>query len=109
MATHQCSRSTGWTVATPGPEPLLSGGADPHRRGEDERADPGDHPGRRRRDGSFDNHFETKEELFEAAVEAVMDGTVGCSTTCRRHRGPGGGVPLRVVFWSTPEWSYAGA
>ena len=24
--------------------------------------------------GSFYNHFETKEELFEAAVEAVMDG-----------------------------------
>ena len=51
--------------------------------------------------GSFYNHFETKEELFEAAVEAVMDGygqllddlTNGTSRTPQRCSPAASGSP----------------
>ena len=43
--------------------------------------------------GSFYNHFETEEQLFEAAVESVMDGFGQLlDDLTRGHRGPGGGV-----------------
>ena len=47
--------------------------------------------------GSFYNHFETKEQLFEAAVEAVMDAYGAAARPAhRRHRGPRRGVRLQL-------------
>ena len=41
--------------------------------GTNERPDPGDHPGRRRRDGLVLQPLRHKEELFDAAVEDALD------------------------------------
>ncbi len=74
------------------------GGADAHRRGQDERADPGDHPGRRRRDGLV------LQPLREqgAAVRGRRRGRDGRATAqlldhlTARHRRPRRGVRLQL-------------
>ena len=36
--------------------------------------------------GSFYNHFDSKEELFQAALNEIFDYSARCSTTCRTWR-----------------------
>ena len=87
------------TGPSQGPDPGGShpGCADAHRRGQDERADPGDHPGRRRRDGFLLQPLRDQ----GTAVRGCRRGSDGRLRSAARrpdrgHRGPRGGVRLQL-------------
>ena len=95
-----------------GPDPGGShpGCADAHRRGQDERADPGDHPGRRRRDGLLLQPLRDQ----GAAVRGCCRGGDGRLRSAARrpdrgHRGPRRGVRLQFPAHRTASTQGAGA